>query len=391
MRIPKIRVFNRSKHSWCIEFYWKGQKFPWTAGPTEQDAQTLKAKTMLCFTEGRFEGRRSDVEPDPSQAAIIATKRLTVAKLIDEFLVTKARKKSYSFYEHTTNVLSKSLGTKYVDTLTERDVKVFMDARSAEVAKPTRNRSLVVLKMMLEHARALGYIKTNPADGFKLERETKRREFFLEPEQFGKLLEHSPEWLRPLLVMAAYTGGRQSELLGLTWEDVDLDAKRITFRGTKNGEDRSVPVSRRLLTILKKEMPSRFLGGYVFRDPELTDEKKVPIQLTRGRVRRPFEEAVTAAKLVQIVKTEDGKRVEDELHFHDLRHTYASWQVQAGTPLNTVRTLLGHKSLEMTLRYAHLAPEHLKVAADALDRLDIESTTNPPHEANASADAPSAS
>ena len=78
IRVPRIRVFQRSKNAWWVEFYWKTQRLPWPAGPTKQDAETLKANIVLCVTEGRFEGRRSDVQPEPAQATIISTKRLTM-------------------------------------------------------------------------------------------------------------------------------------------------------------------------------------------------------------------------------------------------------------------------------------------------------------------------
>ena len=389
IRIPKIRVFQRSQHSWWVEFYWKSQRFPWPAGETEQDAKLLKSKIEICISEGRFEGRRSDVQPELLQAAPIATKRLTMDKLLDEFLVTKARKKSYSFYDHTCEIMRPSLGKKYVDSVSERDIKVFMDARSAEVSASTWNNTLVVLKMALEHARALGYIKASPADGIKKARNRKRREFFATKEQFETLLAKSPGWLHPLLITAVHTGGRQGECLGLQWEDVDLKAKQIVFRDTKNGDDRAVNMSDDLVTTLK-ELPSRFLGGSVFRDPELVDDAKAPVTLTKQVVRRPFEAAVTASKLVQIVKNEEGKREEVGFHFHDLRHTWASWQVQGGTSIYKLMKLGGWKSEGMVMRYAHFAPEHLAEGADVLNRLFSKSTALPPHSAVSGTESPMA-
>ena len=76
--------------------------------------------------------------------------------------------------------------------------------------------------------------------------------------------------------------------------------------------------------------------------------------MIRGGIQWAWESAARAAGLAGF-------------HFHDLRHTSASWMVQAGVPLNTVREVLGHKSLTMTLRYAHLAPDHQADAMAALD------------------------
>jgi len=84
--------------------------------------------------------------------------------------------------------------------------------------------------------------------------------------------------------------------------------------------------------------------------------KRLPWELNRYRLRVRFQEARKAAGLPHI-------------HWHDLRHTYASWLVQAGQPLTAVRDLLGHSSLSVTHRYAHLAPAHLLAAVATLPRL----------------------
>ncbi len=80
-------------------------------------------------------------------------------------------------------------------------------------------------------------------------------------------------------------------------------------------------------------------------------------------IRHPFEDATKRAGLV-------------DFHFHDLRHTFASWLVMAGIPLATVSKLLGHKSLSMTMRYAHLSPKHMTAAVRVLDRQTSTSLDN---------------
>jgi integrase len=123
---------------------------------------------------------------------------------------------------------------------------------------------------------------------------------------------------------------------------VDLERKLIRFIDTKNGEDRSIKIDSTLVEILKG-LPSREKGrfrpdGEVFRG-------KGGEPIHRDGVTWPYRRALKKAGL-------------ERVRFHDLRHTAASWWVQAGVPLNTVRERLGHKSLAMTVRYAHLAPDH---------------------------------
>ena len=174
------------------------------------------------------------------------------------------------------------------------------------------------------------------------------RQFFLSAEQADLLLDKIDHGFRLLVLAALHTTARRGELIKLQWRDLDLERRLVTFRDTKNGEDRTVPLSA-TLTAAFKRLPRPIAGGPVFRTPSGSP-------LTPTIIRRPFRKAVKAAGLA-------GFR------FHDLRHSGASFMVQAGVPLNTVRAILGHKSLSMVLRYAHLAPDHLRDGVGVMDRL----------------------
>jgi integrase len=161
---------------------------------------------------------------------------------------------------------------------------------------------------------------------------------------YGRYTDH----LMPLVLLALNTGLRRGELLRLRWRDVDLDRRMLTVRGedAKTGQTRHVPLNSEAVAVMTVWRPIEVdRGAYVFVSG---DESKA---LTY--IRKAWVAVLTAATI-------DGFR------FHDLRHTFASKLVMAGVDLNTVRELLGHKSVAMTLRYAHLAPEHKAAAVETL-------------------------
>lgn len=153
--------------------------------------------------------------------------------------------------------------------------------------------------------------------------------------------------LKPMVLVSINTGLRQGELLNLTWGAVDLENAIITIHGenAKDGEDRHIPMNREALEALsqwRKQTP----GQLVFPGP-------------------------TGAAISEI-KTAWRKLLKDaaieNFRWHDMRHHFASRLVMAGVDLNTVRELLGHSDIKMTLRYAHLAPEHKAAAVQKLMR-----------------------
>lgn len=157
---------------------------------------------------------------------------------------------------------------------------------------------------------------------------------------------HYVDHLFPAVLVAMNTGLRLTELLKLEWSNVDLQRAMVTVKAAtaKGVKVRHVPLNREALDSLTLWKGQASTGArYVFPNPEgghISSVKKSWTALRR------------AAKLV-------------DFKWHDLRHHFASWLVMGGVDLNTVRELLGHSDIKMTLRYAHLAPEY-KAAAVAV-------------------------
>jgi integrase len=138
---------------------------------------------------------------------------------------------------------------------------------------------------------------------------------------------------------------RIGELLSLTWDQVDMTHGFIRLKQTKNGKARALPFNETLWSLFNS-IRTRENLPWVFHDSE---------GHRYNDIRHAFNRACEAAALT-------------DFHFHDLRHTFASWLVMKGVPLATVSVLLGHTSPMMTLRYAHLSPKHLTSAVRILDR-----------------------
>lgn len=153
--------------------------------------------------------------------------------------------------------------------------------------------------------------------------------------------------LTPIVHLAMYTGMRKGEILSLKWDDVDLKNKTITVQpeNAKSGKRRHIPTNAIVLKMLKTWKKESGTVEYVFENEPnrpLADFKKAWMNLLK-------EADIT------------------NFRFHDLRHHFASMLVMKSVDLNTIRELLGHSTIEMTLRYAHLAPDHKAAAIELLD------------------------
>ncbi len=212
----------------------------------------------------------------------------------------------------------------------------------------TVNRKLTILKHIIKKGTDWGMASEETLKRMrkmekKVEENTRLR--FLPVEECQTLINCYAPHLKPIVTVALHTGMRRGEILGLRWEQVDLRHGFILLDTTKNGERREIPIDT-TLEFLFQDILEDAKSEYVF-----TDKNGKPYK----GIKRSFK---TALKEVGI----------RDFRFHDLRHTFASHLAMKGVDLKTIQELLGHKSLNMTLRYAHLSPGHKKKAVNILDK-----------------------
>lgn len=171
-----------------------------------------------------------------------------------------------------------------------------------------------------------------------------------------------------IALLALFCGLRAGEVFFLTWADVDLENEMLTLRDTKSGQTRAAFMTGRVKRMLS-ERPRGKAHEFVF--PSGTGKK-------RTKISNSFRKAVQEIGLNDGVTDPRQKAV-----FHTLRHTFASWLVMDGVALYTVQKLLGHASLAMTERYAHLAPDALRAAVGRLGAVNCEKIEGGRHEKQA--------
>ena len=274
--------------------------------------------------------------------------------------------------------LKRSFGTWYnrpLTGITVEDIDRWRTKRLGDGASPaTVTRNMMALSGVLARAAKLGKISDNPAHRVERTRidrtpkvrylnageerrlraalDERDREMQVALESWNRSrherkqpplppLPHFGDHLTPAVLVSINTGMRRGELLALRWSNVDLKGKQITIEGStaKSQQTRHIPLNDEATEVLRKWKEQTSHGDRVF-------------QIDTG-----FKTAWGA--LMERAKIE-------KFRWHDLRHHFASRLVQAGVPLNTVRELLGHSSMAMTLRYAHLAPDQKREAVAKL-------------------------
>ncbi|MBI2061982.1 MAG: tyrosine-type recombinase/integrase [Nitrospirae bacterium] len=215
-------------------------------------------------------------------------------------------------------------------------------------APDTVNRELTTLKHLFTKAVEWGELESSVAHKVKPLKRPPGRLRYLTLEKGKTLLAEcrasSSPHLYAVVLTAMHTGARRGELLSMTWEQVDSTNRAIKIIGTKNGTVRVVPMTNEVKECLSS-LPHHIKAGLVF----FNKSGKEYLDFKKG-----FHAAMKRAGI-------EGFR------FHDLRHTYASWLAINGVDILTIKELLGHKEIKMTLRYAHLSPWNLKRAGGVLN------------------------
>ena len=210
----------------------------------------------------------------------------------------------------------------------------------------TKNRYFALIRAILNKC-VNEWDWLDKAPKLKLHKEPKKRIRWLYPEEAQRLvhaLAHLP-YMQHLVIFSLATGLRQANVLNLKWEQIDLrrQVAWIYPDQAKAGKAIGVPLNHTAMQVL---MDRPRVSDYVF-----THSKGERVKSISSRV---WREALEKAGI-------------EDFHWHDLRHTWASWLVQQGTPLAALKEMGGWESVEMVQRYAHLAPEHLSQHARLID------------------------
>jgi integrase len=271
-----------------------------------------------------------------------------------------------------------NFGTLPLQEITPLLIEKWRSKKLSKGVKPaTVNRDITVLKSSLAKAVEWGFIDSNPLITFKpvkvdklakvryLDNEEVKRLRYVLDEREAHLLEgrktanewrrereypelpiDSLDYMKSLILLSINTGLRRGEILNLTWENIILDMAVLTVAGdtAKSGKTRHIPLNAEALNVLKEWRQRTISQGLVF--PGKNGESLKSVKRAWAR----------------ILKLADIKN----FRWHDLRHHFASKLAMGGVDLNTIRELLGHSDIQMTLRYAHLAPQHKAKAVAVL-------------------------
>ncbi len=376
---PKSKRHMEGVISYIVRYRFKGKQTRHTIGqhPVFTPAQARDEAKDILASVAKGE--------DPLAGRKIA-KEHTFESYLEEVYgpwVQTHRKTGKATLERLEACFKQEFGKKHLTEITAWIVEKWRTTRLKKkgVKPSTVNRDLTALKAALSQAVEWGHLPEHPLKKVKpSEVKGSGKVRFLSPDEEHRLreaLDHREEkirkdrdnanaWrknrgydllpslrttafadhLKPLVLLSINTGLRRAELLTLTWENVDLQTAMLTIPGSaaKSGKPRHVPLNDEALAVIKGwQKQTSGKTGLCF----------------PGKKGEPMHDANTAwGNLMSAAKIEDFR-------WHDMRHDFASKLVMAGVDLNTVRELLGHADLKMTLRYAHLAPKH-KAAAVAM-------------------------
>ncbi len=338
--------------------WWIGYRHPQTGKWTRNVGGTTRARAERALAEVR-----ADVAAAPIPLPIVEP-TVRFAEFVEVYVASarEEKKKSWESEAGILHRLNREFGSLALNDITSfmiqqhklRRSQVLVPKTNRLITPRTVNYDLAVLKALFNMAIRLGQAKANPVRQVKFFKLNNERRRYLSQREVQALLEVCTDrlaHLKPVLVMALNTGMRMGEILGLRWADIDFPNGYIHLRTSKNGRGRSISMN---------EGVSAALQGLVSYTPGDSRSESFVFCNGQGKHRTSIRNAFLTALERAGIK---------DFHFHDLRHTFASHLVSAGEDIMVIKELLGHETLQMTMRYAHLHPERGRRAVARLGGL----------------------
>ena len=346
------RTASDGKSSYQVKVRLKG--YPAETGTFERltDARKWASATETAMREGRhFKTGEA--------------KRRTMAELIDRYIqdILPGKPKNIRIQTQQLTWWRDQIGAYTLADITPSLIAEYRDklaggetVRGTQRSPATVNRYLAALSHVLTIAvTEWEWLDDSPMRKVRKPTESRGRVRFLTDDERPRLLKACKEsgnsYLYPVVVLALSTGMRQGEIMGLSWDNVDLIKGRAILHETKNGERRAVAITGHALDLLKEMSKVRRIDSkLIFPSKEIAPQKpQKPMDL-----RTPWEAALKKAEI-------------SDFKFHDLRHSAASYLAMNGASLAEIAEVLGHKTLQMVKRYAHLSEGHTARVVESMN------------------------
>ncbi|WP_081376845.1 tyrosine-type recombinase/integrase [Histophilus somni] len=271
----------------------------------------------------------------------------TVEQALIRFLEKSEHQKDLDTKIRHAKYWRETIGHKLLSSLTSDDIYNNLPTHVLKTGKKlspsTQNRYRTSIMRALNLARQAGWVDTIPF--LAKNEEPKKRVRWITKDEANLLLKNiTLEWMRDICFFALMTGARMTEILTMTWSKIDFSQSIaiVTSDIAKSGRARALPLNRAAINFLRQKETKR-ISDYVFH----RGKGKMITDIDRDHLHKALE-------LSNI----------SDFRFHDFRHTWASWHVQAGTPLLTLKELGGWETIEMVQKYAHLNADHLLTYAN---------------------------
>ncbi len=337
--------------------YFRGKKRTKISTHAKDEQEAEKFMMMFEYSKKNnleFPIRKSKSLPVPTQQDVPKISSMMLSKFKEEYLeYSKQSKTKHSIdsIKLSFNQFIKFTGDLSLNKISAKLVDQFVNTTYAR-SKSAANLYYRSMKAAFTKAVNWEYIPENPFKKVKAPKVPRAFPSFISIEELNKIIEQEPrEFLRNIYSTGFYTGMRLGEILSMKWSWIDLQKNIITVKcndafTAKGKKERIVPINPVLRNILVKVIP--------FAKDDFVFKKFIDVRFNENFVSKSFKKALRKAG------------IDESIHFHSLRHSFASNLVQKGASLYVVKELLGHEDFKTTQIYSHLKKEDLMVAVNLL-------------------------
>ena len=328
-----MSVFKRGDVYW-FDFWFKGRRIRETTRLTNKTAALrMEAVKKADLAQGRIQ------RECPAFDVFVKEEFLPWSK------VQHRKRNTHKRYGVSAKPLVKFFANRTLDEIATADIERFKVARLKRCSPAGANRDLAALRFILNFAVRQGYLRSNPFSGVKLLQEGPGMMRIVTPEEEKTYLEHAAPLLRDIAVLILQTGMRPQEVYSIRGENANLkDGFIFVPEGKSRFARRTIPLTEEARAVLS----GRMKDGYLF--PH-RDNPSRPMTACRSH-------------------DTNTRKLKLDFRLYDLRHTFGSRAAMAGVDLPTLKELMGHSHISLTMRYIHPTPQHKKEAMKKLSEFN---------------------